>query len=337
MDRIVRAVKQVTSRRLYNRPVSRPTNPATRSIFARLSSWTRQPPSPLFGGTAGNFAADPHVWSTGPNSYFMLYTTDYLGTQAIAMAQSSNLINWTPIVSPQYGSEYIIRGNGPTAGQNNQETACYYRTNAGLHHIYYIGYDSLATYQSQIYRATASSITGPYVREATPVVPFGTSGAYDDAAFTSPSIEAYNGVLYMNYTAWADSPVGASPGVINAASFSGNDGATWTKFGSIDWTDTFGVEASVHRGLDGNYYRVGTETFNSQDILSLGIASHPLGPYTTRQSGVLTIGGAGVGEVDSITGASLFFHPTQPRVYMFYSAVAAGGFPWMTSLAIATY
>lgn len=337
MDNIIRAVKHGSARRLLPQRVGRPQRPTTTPILSRLSSWTRQAPSPLFGGTAGNFAADPHVWATGPDSYMMLYTTGYLGTQALAMAQSSNLINWTPITSPQYGSEYVIRGNGPAAGQNNQETAWYHRTQNGQHHIYYIGYDSLATYQAQIYRATASSLFGPYVREASPVIPFGAPGSYDDSAFTSPSIASYNGILYMTYTAWADSPMGASPGVVTGAAYSSNDGATWTKFGVIDWADTFGVEASVHHGLDGYYYRISTETFASQDILSLGIASHPLGPYLTKQAGILTIGGAGVGEVDSITAGSLFFHPTQPRVYLFYSAVAAGGFPWMTSLAIATY
>lgn len=301
-----------------------------------LSSWTRMPPSPLFGGTAGNFAADPYVWADGPNDYYMIYTTDFAGTQAIAMARSSNLITWTPISSPQYSSEYIIRGNGPAAGQNNQETAVYYKTPGGQHQIYYIGYDSLATYQSQIYRATSTSITGPYTRETNPVLAFGSAGTYDDAAMTSPTIVVSGSTLYMAYVAWADSPVGPTPGVINAGATAGTDGVTWTKTSSIDFTTMFGVEGHIEKGPDGLFYRVGTETVSTQDVLSVGYASSPFGPYT-KYASVLTIGGAGVGEVDSITGATLYFNKLNRRVYMYYSAVNSGGFPWMTSLALARY
>lgn len=304
--------------------------------FNALASWTRTPPSPLFGGSSGSFAADPHVWANGINDYYMVYTSEFSGAQAISMARSTDLVTWTPIVSPQYSSEHILRGAGPAAGQAHQETAVYYKTPGGQHQIYYIGYDSEATFQSQIYRATASSIEGPYTREATPVLSFGASGSYDDAAMTSPSIVEHQGVLYMCYVAWADSPTGPSPTVINAGATSSDYGATWTKTGTISFSDIFGVEAHIEKGPDGKFYRVATETINSADALSIGVSAHPFGPYT-KHAGVLVPGGVGVGEVDSITAPSLFFNRADRRAYMFYSAVAAGGFPWMTSLAIATY
>lgn len=301
-----------------------------------LSSWKRLPPSPLFGGTAGNFAADPHVWANGPKDYYMVYTTDYAGTQAIAMARSSDLVTWTPISSPQYGSEYIIRGNGPAAGQNNQETAIYYKTPGGQHQLYYIGYDDIGTYQAQIYRATATNIQGPYTRESSPVLAFGTSGSYDDYAMTSPTIVTHSGTLYMVYVAWADSPLGVNPGVTNAGATAGTDGSSWTKSGSLSFGDVFGVEGHIEKGPDGRFYRAATETVESADVLSVGYATSPFGPYTKFGS-VLTMGGGSVGEVDSITAPTLFFNQLNRRLYMFYSSVDTGGFPWMTSLAVARY
>lgn len=304
--------------------------------FSSMQSWTRHPSSPIFGGTAGNFAADPHVWEETPGTYYMVYTTDYAGTQAIGMATSSDLVHWTPISSPQYSSEYVIRGNGPSAGQNNQETAIHYKTASGQHQLYYIGYDNEATYQSQIYRATASSVTGPYTRESSPVIPFGAPGSYDDAAMTSPTIVSFAGTLYMAYVAWADSPTSPTPTVINAGATSSNDGTTWTKTGTISWSDVFGVEAHVEKGPDGLFYRVGTEVPSGADVLSLGVANNPFGPYTVAHN-IYTMGGPSVGEVVSITGACLFFNRRERRLYIYYSAVDTGGFPWMTGLATTSY
>lgn len=303
--------------------------------FSLLSTWTRASGNPIFGGTSGDFAADPHVWEESPGVYYMVYTTDFGGAQAIGMARSTNLLTWTPITSPQYGSQYVIRGNGPAAGQNNQETAVHLKTASGQHQIYYIGYDNELVYAAQIYRATASSVEGPYTRESAPVIPFGAPGSYDDGAMTSPTIVEHEGKLYMVYIAWDDIPSGA-PNVINAGAISTDDGVTWAKSGKLDWSGIFGVEAHIEKGPDGKFYRVGTETPAGSDVLSVGVASHPFGVYTKLAS-VLTLGGASVGEVDSITGGTLLFNTNTRRVYMYYSAVAAGGFPWMTSLATAPY
>ncbi len=299
-----------------------------------LASWVRHPSTPIFGGTAGNFAGDPYVWKDSTGTYRMLYTSEYASKQAIGMATSSDLVTWTPVSSPQYGSEFVLRGAGPASGQDHQETAFYRLSATGQHQIYYIGYDSEVEYHAAIYRATASTITGPYTREATPVINFGANGTYDDSIMTSPTIVDHYGTLYMNYVAWDDLLTGA-PNVINAGAISTDDGATWTKTGTIAWDNIFGVEGHIEEGPDGLYYRVAVES-TPNDEIKAGWSAHPFGPYTTFDS-VLTLGGAGVGEVDSITSPSLYFNTATRQVYMYYGAVDTGGFPWMTGLAIASY
>ncbi|MDH5738725.1 MAG: family 43 glycosylhydrolase [Nitrospira sp.] len=309
--------------------------------FSGLTKFQRHYTAPLFGGEDGNFAGDPHVVTEAEDAYRMVYTTDSgSDSQAIGMAISTDLITWLPVESAQYSDHRVLSGAGPAAGQLNQETAFYYKTPGGAHHIYYIGYDGTAegAYVAQIYRAiSASNVLGPYTRETTPVVALGAGGSDDDSAMTSPSIVEYNGVLYMVYTGWGDSPNSPDPAVTTMYATSSNNGTTWVKQGSLSWNDIFGVEAHIEKGPDGFYYRAGVVVDGGgNDAVTIGRAFSPLGPYETYPD-VLTLGGASVGEVASITSPSLLFHEDTATLYMFYGAVDTGGFPWMTSLARAIY
>lgn len=301
--------------------------------FSLLANWTRVPGGPHFGGTAGNFAGDAHVWEESPGNYRMVYTTENVALDAgIGMATSTDLLTWTPITSPQYGNELVLKaGADPT--KVVLETAFYYKTPAGQHQIYYIACTDEGVYDMQIFRATASNINGPYSNESTPVIAFGASGTFDDAAMTSPSIVEYNGELYMEYIGWDDSPKGVSFNVLTGTAKAPLDGSVWTKTGSIPWEQAFGVESHTEKGPDGWYYRAGVV---DGDILGIGWSTHPHGPWTSHDQ-ILAPGGAGVGEVDQITSPSLYFHVPTNTLYMYYAAVDTGGFPWMTSIATAPY
>jgi len=303
-----------------------------------LANWTRNPGTPIFGGKTGQFAGDPHVWEESPGHYRMVYTDSYIDGvndyQAIAMATSTDLVNWSRIENSEFPAGIILQGVGPGGRDHHQETAFYRKASDGKHQIFYIGYESESTYHAAIYKAEATNIQGPYLRESEPVIAW-TTGGVDAAAMTSPTIVTYEGALYMTYVGWAGYPDG--PVVIVGAT-STTDGRSWAKQGALSWNDIFGVEAHIERGPDGWFYRVGVVSdANGNDEFALGRASHPFGPYEVLPDPILTLGGASRGEVDSITSPSLIFVTGSQTAFMHYAAVAAGGFPWVISLATSTY
>lgn len=295
-----------------------------------LQNWTRHPRNPIFAGNG--FASDPHVWEEAPGSYLMLYTTDWDDRQAIGMAASVDLVNWTPIADAQYPSGIVLRGAGPGGLDSHLETAFYRKTDDGKHQIFYIGYTDETTYRAAIYKAEASSARGPYTREAEPIIAWSPGGA-DATAMTSPTIAEHDGVLYMSYIGWETYPDGPVH-IIGATS--STDGRSWEKQGDLGWDDIFGVEAHTEKGPDGRFYRVGVVAdAQGKDAIALGRAEHPFGPFTVLPNPILTLGGPGEG--DSIMAPSLIFRPDSGTAYMLYTAVDTGGWPWVISLATSKY
>ncbi len=300
--------------------------------LGELAAWTRHPDNPIFLGNS--FAADPHVWEESPGQYRMVYTDAVEERQAIAMATSTDLVSWTPIANAQYPDGVVLAGAGPGGQDLNQETAVYRRTDDGQHQIFYIGYADEIEYHTAIYKAEASEIEGPYLREADPVIPW-TPGGPDSFAMTSPTIVEHNGQLFMTYIGWQSYPDGP---VINVGATSDDDGRTWDKHGELSWDDIFGVEAHTEPGPDGLFYRVGiTGDTQGGDVITLGRAPHPFGPFTTLAEPILVPGGARVGEGDTIMSPTLMFRDDIETAYMLYAAVDTGGWPWVTSLASCDY
>lgn len=291
-----------------------------------LSNWVRHPNNPIFGGQW--FLSDPHVWEESPGNYRMVYTDANGDYQAIAMATSTDLVNWTPVSNSQYPYGVILQGPGPGGQDPHLETAFYRKANDGMHQIFYIGYMDEAAYHSAIYKAEATNIQGPYTREIDPVIPW-TPGGPDSWAMTSPSIVEHDGALYMVYTGWEAYPDGP---VTNMGATSSTDGRSWVKLGALSWDDVFGVEAHTEKGPDGRFYRVGiTSDDQGGDIIELGHATHPFGPYTTLPDPILAPGGPGVEEGDTIMAPCLLF--VNQTAYLYYTAIDTGGWPWALSLA----
>jgi hypothetical protein len=152
---------------------------------------------------------------------------------------------------------------------------------------------------------------------------------------TSPTIVEHEGTLFMSYLGWATFPDGP---VTLAGATSNDDGRSWQKVGALSWDDIFGVEAHTEKGPDGMFYRVGVGgDAAGDDVLLLGRAQHPFGPYEVRPEPILTEGGPAVGEGDSVMSPSLLFDDTTGTAYMHYAAVDTGGWPWVVSLARTSY
>lgn len=297
-----------------------------------LANWTRDPNNPIFLGN--EFAGDPFVWAVAPGDYRMVYTDSVDDRQAIAMAASTDLVHWTPIPDAHYPNGVVLQGPGPGGHDPHLETAIYRETSTGTHQIYYIGYEAEETYHAAIYKAESDAIEGPYVRETDPVIAWSPEGA-DAAAMTSPTIVEMDGTLYMTYIGWETFPDG--PVSIMGAT-STDDGQTWDKTGPLSWEEIFGVEAETVQGPDGLYYRVGiTSDDQGGDVISLGRAEHPFGPYTELPQPILTPAGPDVGEGDTIMSPSLLFVAETGTAYLYYSAVDTGGWPWVVSLATSDY
>ena len=297
---------------------------------SQQAEWVRNPNDPIFHGHGNSFAADPYVWMQSPGHYRMVYTDSANDHQVIAMATSTDLVHWRPISDSQYPNGVILQGAGPGGQDGYLETATFRKTEDGKYQVFYIGYSNESTYHSAIYEAEATNMDGPYTREAKPVISWTPKGA-DAQSMTSPTIVEYQGKLYMTYVGWASFPNG--PVTIMGAT-STTDGRSWNKVGPLSWDNIFGVEADTEKGPDGLFYRVGiTSDAQGNDVISLGRASQPFGPYTVLPEPILVRGGPSVGEGNTIMSPSLLFVPGQSTAYLYYAAVDTGGWPWVTSLA----
>ena len=297
-----------------------------------LSDWTRDPGNPIFLGN--EFSGDPFVWEAAPGDYRMVYTDSVDDRQAIAMATSTDLVEWTPNGSTQFPDGVVLQGAGPGGQDPHLETAVYRKADNGAHQIFYIGYVDEETYHSAIYVAEAPDIDGPYTRAADPILSWTPDGA-DAAAMTSPTIVEQDGTLYMTYIGWEAFPDGPVS-IMGATSI--DDGRSWKKVGPLSGEEIFGVEAETVKGPDGLFYRVGiTADDQGGDVITLGQAEHPFGPYTELPEPILTPGGPEVGEGETIMSPSLLFVPETETAYLFYAAVDTGGWPWVVSLATSEY
>jgi hypothetical protein len=294
----------------------------------QLSEWTRHPGGPMFLGVV--IAGDPHVWRDTDGVYRMVYTDGVGDHQAIAMATSTNLIDWTLDDDAELENGVVLQGAGPSGNDLYLETSHYRRADDGKHQIFYIGYPNEAEYHAAIYKAEADDVSGPYERESEPVINF-TAGGADAQSMTSPTIVEHEGTLYMSYVGWATFPDGP---IMLMGATSNDDGRTWQKQGVLSWDDIFGVEAHTEKGPDGLFYRVGvTGDDAGNDQLSIGQAEHPFGPYTVLEEPILTMGGPALGEGDSVMSPSLLFDSDSGVAFMHYASVDTGGWPWVVSLA----
>ncbi len=295
-----------------------------------LQNWVRHPKNPVFAGN--EIASDAHVWREAPGVYRMVYTDGVGDHQAIGMATSSDLVNWKPIADSEHPNGIVLQGAGPSGKDLHLETAFYRKANDGKHQIFYIGYPEESAYHTAIYKAEASKVQGPYVRESDPVISW-SAGGLDATAMTSPTIVEHAGKLYMSYIGWEAYPDGP---VHIVGMTSTSDGRAWGDKVDLGWDDNFGVEAHMEKGPDGRFYRVGTVgDAQGNDVIALGQSDHPFGPFTQLPTPILTR--EGPGEDDSITAPNLLFQPETGTAYVHYTAVGTGGWPWVISLATCKY
>ena len=221
--------------------------------------WTREANPVLRDSIAGidyQVASDAHVFMDG-NQVKMIYTGDDNGKPAIKLASFNSLNDWEPSI--------ILLGNdGVTGPDANKETAFYRKASNGKHQIYYIGYQEETTYEAQIFLAEADALEGPYTKRIVPIVPKGIIAGKDVYLITSPSVVEHQGLLYMTFLGWNNSPENVTEVWVIGAT-SSDDGYTWNNFQLVD--TKIAMEGQVTRINDNKYVSVRTGNFEDKEAI----------------------------------------------------------------------
>ena len=265
-------------------------------------------------------ASDAHVFMDG-NILRMIYTGDENGNPAIKLAQASAINDWEP-------SATLLGSIGPSELDSHKETAFYRKAASGKHQIYYIGYIDESTYEAQIFLAEANSLTGPYIQMNAPVIAKGNIADKDVYCMTSPSVVEHQGILYMTFIAWNDSPQNVTEVWIMGAT-SNDDGYTWSNFQIVD--TPIGMEGQVTKVNDNYYIAVRTGSFENKEAIFYATASHPYGPWTQKETPILVQAGPPL-EKDEIIAPQIFIEPLSGEEVLFYTG-ADHSIGWWIMLA----
>lgn len=252
-------------------------------------------------------ASDAHVFLDG-DTLRMIYTGDVNGKPAIKLARSFTLNNWEPSMT-------LLGSVGPSGLDSHKETGFYRRSSNGKHQIYYIGYDSEATYEAQIFLAEADSIRGPYTQMNAPVVSKGTIAGKDVYCMTSPSVVEHQGTLYMTFIGWDDSPNNVTEVWVMGAT-SNDEGHTWSNFQIVD--TRIGMEGQVTQVNNSEFVAVRTGEFENKEAIFYSTASHPFGPWTENEKPILIQAGPPL-EKDEIIAPQIFIEPVSGEEILFYT------------------
>lgn len=276
--------------------------------FDTLQDWRRvgdpvlRDPEP---GRGFEVAADPHVFRNQDGALRMVYTGPHPDNDfaTIKLATANSHTNWNP-------GPVLLTGSNADGIDINKETSFYRLSDSGKHQVYYIGYQDINAYASQVFLAEADTLEGPYTLPMTPVIPNGLINGYHVKTITSPSIVEHEGSLYMVYCAWNDFPV---PTIVEVhGAISDDDGQSWDRVGEVNVPSC--MEGSFTKGPDGLFYA----TAQSDGGITIGRSSEPFPDdgYEMLASPIMTPAGA-PWEIDELNTPQLFFEGE--TAYLYYS------------------
>ncbi|MCG8573708.1 MAG: family 43 glycosylhydrolase [Flavobacteriales bacterium] len=275
------------------------------------TEWERDNQNPVlrdyYSGEDYQSASDGHVFYVD-NELYMIYSGDAGGVSSIKLARGNSLTDWEilgPILSEPNSENTDI----------SKETSFYRKADNGKHQIYYIGYTDGSTYQSQIFLAEADSIDGVYSQIPTPVVPRGEIAGKNVYLITSPSVVEHDGLLYMMFIGWNNSPENVSEVWMMGAT-SNDDGYTWSDFQIVN--TPIGMEGQVTKTPDGKFVAVSTGDYKGDEALYYATSNHPFGPYETSDNPIITKNGSGL-EKDEIIAPQITFDKTTGEEYLYYT------------------
>ncbi len=249
-------------------------------------------------------ASDGHVFRDADGTLRMIYSGDHAEHSSIKLATGDDWDRWSVTTT-------LL---GPDIGRAHKETSFYRRAADGTHQIYFIGYDDEVAYQSEVFVAEADALEGPYTVRPTPVAARGMQAGHDVYLITSPSVVEYEGVLHLVYLGWNDSP-GEVTEVWTLGSTSDDDGVTWSAPEVVDVP--VGMEGQLTHGPDGRYWAAASRTFGDNEGISLGVASHPFGPYDVLPDPVLERSGDAF-ELNEANAPMLAFDESSRTANLYY-------------------
>ena len=294
----------------------------------RVADWERYPNNPILRDplTTENYqvASDGQVFFDESGKLNMIYTGDYGDRPAIKLARGTSWTDWK-VVKP------LLFETGPSGKDVHKETSFYRQAKNGKHQIYYIGYpeeldeETGDGYEAEIYLAEADNLEGPYTQASAPIVPKGLIAGKNVYTMTSPSVVEYNGTLYLSFIGWNDSPERVTEVWVIGAT-SNDDGRTWSNFQLVD--TPIGMEGQVTKAPDGTFVAVNTTEFNGTEGIFYSTANHPLGPWETSNTPILTKTGSGL-EVHEVIAPQITFDPDTGEPYLYYTGADYNKGWWM--------
>ena len=252
-------------------------------------------------------ASDAHVFMDG-DTLRMIYTGDENEKPAIKIAHSNAINDWKPYST-------LLGSIGPSGLDSHKETGFYRKASNGKHQIYYIGYNNESTYEAQIFLAEADSLIGSYTQMNAPVVSKGTIAGKNVYCMTSPSVVEHQGMLYMTFIGWDNSPNNVTEVWVIGAT-SDDEGHTWSNFQIVD--TRIGMEGQVTKVNNNNYIAVRTGDFKNKEAIFYSTASHPFGPWTEKENPILVQAGPPL-EKDEIIAPHIFIEPDSGEEILFYT------------------
>lgn len=274
--------------------------------------WERDSKNPVFSDliVEENYkiASDPHVFYDQNGFLKMIYTGQFEGHQSIMLAEGSDFSNWTK-------KRVLLAGIGPSGLDLNKETCFYRLANNGKHQLFYVGYNDEEDFESQIYLAESDQLEGPYTTINSPIVSRGNIAGKSVYCMTSPSIVEHQGVLYLVFIGWDAKPKKVKTvWMLGAKSL--DDGYTWTDFQEV--TTPIGMEGQLTKALDGSFVAVSTGKLGRNEAIYYATATHPFGPYTTREWPIIVQEGRPL-EKDEIIAPQITFDQTNGVQHLFYT------------------
>lgn len=279
---------------------------------AHNAKWKRSNQNPVFRDQIPNenyqVASDGHIFYDNAGNLNMIYTGDTNGKPSIKLANGNSFTNWSY-------NKSLIFNPGLSNLDTYKETPFYRLSNNGKHQIYYIGYPDEETYQSQIFLAESDVLDGNYTQTQLPIIARGSLAGKNVYCITSPSIVEHNGLLYIAFIGWNNSPENVSEVWIIGAT-SSDDGHTWSDFKIVD--APIGMEGQITKISEGNFVAVSTQEFNGKEAIFYATSNHPFGPWSKNETPIL-IQDNSILEKDEIIAPQISFDPITNKEYLYYT------------------
>ena len=252
-------------------------------------------------------ASDPHVF-LDEGTLRMIYTGDKDDKPAIKLASAHAINDWTPAAT-------LLGSVGPSGLDSHKETGFYRKAATGKHQIYYIGYNDEESYRAQIFLAESDSLTGPYTQMNAPVVERGPIAGEEVYCMTSPTVVEHDGLLYMVFIGWDNSPDKVTEVWVMGATSTDN-GHSWNDFQKVD--ARIGMEGQVTKVNDDDFVAVRTGDYGDGEAIFYATAAHPFGPWTEEENPILVQAGAPY-EKDEVIAPQVFIDPASDEEFLFYT------------------